>query len=232
VLLLTAYFSKPPQGSPRPLSPSEWGRFALWLKGRGISPEALLREDPGSLLAGWEDRAVNVDRIRYLIGRAGALGLALEKWQRTGRWVVTRSDGEYPARLKSRLRTDSPPLLFECGNSKLLGAGGMAVVGSRNASVDDLAFASRLGALAAAQGLSIVSGGARGIDEAAMLGALTREGTVIGVLGEGLLRAATSAKYRKGLMTRNLVHRIAFQSRGRVRRRQRDGPQQVHLLRC
>jgi predicted Rossmann fold nucleotide-binding protein DprA/Smf involved in DNA uptake len=205
VLLLTAYFSKPAEGSPRPLSPTEWGRFALWLKERGVSPEALLGEDPGLLLTGWEDRTVSADRIRYLIGRAGALGLALEKWQRAGIWVVTRSDIEYPARLKKRLKTDSPPLLFGCGNRKLLGGGGIAVVGSRNATEEDLAFASRLGGMAAAQGLSVVSGGARGIDEAAMLGALEREGTVIGVLAEGLLRAVTSAKYRKGLMARNLV---------------------------
>lgn len=205
VLLLTAYFSKPPEGSPRPLSPSEWGRFALWLKERGVSPEAFLREDPSLVLAGWEDRAVSVDRIRYLIGRGGALGLALEKWRRAGLWIVTRSDIEYPARLKRRLKTDSPPLLFGCGNPKLLGGGGIAVVGSRDATEEDLAFASWLGGVAAAQGLSIVSGGARGIDEAAMLGALEREGTVIGVLGEGLLRLATSAKYRKGLMNRNLV---------------------------
>jgi len=205
VLLLTAYFSKPAESSPRPLSPTEWGRFALWLKERGVSPEALLGEDPGLVLAGWEDRTVSEDRIRYLIGRAGALGLALEKWQRAGIWVVTRSDIEYPARLKKRLKIDSPPLLFGCGNRKLLGSGGIAVVGSRNATEEDLAFASRLGGMAAAQGLSVVSGGARGIDEAAMLGALEREGTVIGVLAEGLLRAVTSARYRKGLMARNLV---------------------------
>jgi predicted Rossmann fold nucleotide-binding protein DprA/Smf involved in DNA uptake len=64
------------------------------------------------VLAGWEDRTVREDRIRYLIGRAGGggLGLALEKWQRAGIWVVTRSDIEYPARLKQRLKTDSPPL--------------------------------------------------------------------------------------------------------------------------
>ncbi|HXR36787.1 MAG TPA: DNA-processing protein DprA [Candidatus Binataceae bacterium] len=131
--------------------------------------------------------------------------MALEKWQRAGIWVVTRSDIEYPARLKKRLKTDSPPLLFGCGNRKLLGSGGLAVVGSRNATQEDLAYASRLGGMAAAQGLSVVSGGARGIDEAAMLGALEREGTVIGVLAEGLLRAVTSARYRKGLMARNLV---------------------------
>ena len=205
VLLLTAYFSKPAEGSPRPLSPTEWGRLAHWLKERGVSPDILLGEEPGLTLAGFEDRNVSVDRIRYLIGRAGALGLALEKWQRAGLWVVTRSDVEYPPRLKRRLKTDSPPLLFGCGNRKLLDGGGIAVVGSREATQDDLAFASRLGGIAADQGLSIVSGGARGIDEAAMLGALEREGTVIGVLADSLLRAVTSAKYRKGLMARNLV---------------------------
>ena len=54
VLLLTAYFSKAVAGSPRPLSPGEWGRFALWLKEQGVLPEALLSEDPGVILADWK----------------------------------------------------------------------------------------------------------------------------------------------------------------------------------
>jgi predicted Rossmann fold nucleotide-binding protein DprA/Smf involved in DNA uptake len=53
--------------------------------------------------------------------------------------------------------------------------------------------------------MPIVSGGARGIDEAAMLGALERQGTAIGVLADSLLRASTSAKYREHLMVNNLV---------------------------
>jgi predicted Rossmann fold nucleotide-binding protein DprA/Smf involved in DNA uptake len=118
---------------------------------------------------------------------------------------MARSDAYYPSRLKQRLRTDSPPVLFGSGNRKLLGSQGIAVVGSRNASESDLSFATSLGSLAAAQGFSVVSGGARGIDEAAMLGALNCEGTAIGVLAEGLLRASISTKYRKGLMSRNLV---------------------------
>ena len=133
------------------------------------------------------------------------LGLALEKWNRAGLWVMTRSDIDYPGRLKQRLRTDSPPILFGCGDRKLLQAQGVAVVGSRDATEDDLAFATRLGDMAAMQGLSIVSGGARGVDEAATLGALNCEGTAVGILAEGLLRAAISSKYRKGLMARNLV---------------------------
>src|SRR5260370_40726886 len=94
VLLLTAYFSKPVEGSPRPLSPTEWGRLAHWLKERRASPEALLGEDPGSALAGFEDRSVSVDRIRYFIGPAEALELAVQKLQRAVRGVGTHTDGD------------------------------------------------------------------------------------------------------------------------------------------
>jgi predicted Rossmann fold nucleotide-binding protein DprA/Smf involved in DNA uptake len=205
VLLLTAYFSKTVKDEPRPLSPTEWGRFALWLKEHGVSPGDLLTDDPTRLLNGWVDGKVSLERILALLGRAGALGLALEKWQRAGLWVLIRSDAEYPERFKKHLKTDSPPVLFGCGNRNLLNRGGLGVIGSRDASSDDLNFTTHLGETAAQQGLSIVSGGARGVDETAMLGALMREGTALGVLADSLLRAATSAKYRKALMANNLV---------------------------
>ena len=205
VLLLTSHFTKSDKGEPRPLSTREWGKFAYWLKDRGLQPDSLLSEDPRRLLSGWMDRGITQDRIEYLLGRGGALGLALEKWQRAGLWVLTRSDSEYPERLKKRLKLEAPPVLFGCGNRSLLNRRGIAVVGSRNASDADLSFATQLGADAASQGFSVVSGGARGIDESAMLGALEREGTVVGVLADGLLRSATSAKYRKHLMSKDLV---------------------------
>jgi predicted Rossmann fold nucleotide-binding protein DprA/Smf involved in DNA uptake len=151
------------------------------------------------------DRTVTVHRIESLLGRGGALGLALEKWERAGLWLMTRSDADYPERLKRRLRTDSPPLLFGCGDRSLAGRGHLAVVGSRDAGDGDIAFAEGLGAKASWQGLCVVSGGARGIDEAAMRGALEHEGTAIGVLADSLLRSAISAKYRKHLLAKNLV---------------------------
>ena len=206
VLLLTAWFTKPGKGEPKPLTPKEWGRFALWLKDRGMAPEALLRgNDLDAALFGWSDKAVDVARIRALLERAGALGIALEKWQRAGLWVMTRSDPDYPARLKRRLKTDAPPVLFGSGNRQLLNQGGIAVVGSRDASEEDLAFTTDLGGKVALQGRSVVSGGARGVDEASMLGALGQDGTVIGVLADSLLRASSSAKYRRALMDKNLV---------------------------
>lgn len=206
VLLLTAWFTKPGKTDPKPLTPTEWGRFAIWLKDKGLAPEALLNDnDPMRNLSGWTDRSITPERIAHLLGRAGALGLALEKWQRAGLWVMTRSDSDYPSRLKKRLKFDAPPVLFGCGNRQLLDQGGIAVIGSREATETDLAFTTRLGGDIALQGYTVVSGGARGVDETAMLGALEKEGTVVGILSDSLLRAATSAKYRKSLMAKNLV---------------------------
>jgi predicted Rossmann fold nucleotide-binding protein DprA/Smf involved in DNA uptake len=133
------------------------------------------------------------------------MGLALEKWQRAGLWVMTRSDADYPVRLKKRLRFEAPPVLFGCGDRGLLNRAGIAVVGSQAAGGEELGDASRLGTEIALQGFSVVSGGTRGVDETAMLSALESQGTAAGVLADSLLRAATSAKYRRGLMGKTLV---------------------------
>jgi len=204
-LLLTSYFTKARGEDARPLTNKEWGRFALWLKDKDISPADLLAADPKALLNGWHDARISTDRIMELLNRGHSLALAVEKWHRAGLWVVTRSDSEYPRRLKHRLKTDSPPVLFGCGNKAFLNAGGLAVIGSRNASDADLDFTDQVGAKAATEGIAIVSGGARGVDESAMLGAIRQGGVVIGVMADSLLKAATSSKWRKGLMDSHVV---------------------------
>lgn len=113
--------------------------------------------------AGWHDARLTHDRILQLLSRGHSLALATEKWLRTGLWVVTRSDVAYPWRLKQRLKTESPPALFGAGDMGLLNAGGLAVVGSRNASGVDLSYATQLGGKAASSGIPVVSGGARGV---------------------------------------------------------------------
>lgn len=204
-MLLTAPFGKTSSADAKPLSNGEWARFAAWLKDHDLEPASLLKGDQERLLVEWTDPKITVPRIESLLDRGVALGLALEKWQRAGLWVLTRSDPEYPRRLKQRLRTGSPPVLFGCGHQPLLNAGGVAVVGSRDASEDDLAFTTELGRKVASEGLSIISGGARGVDQSAMLGSLEGEGTAVGVLANGLLKSATSLRYRKHIQARNLV---------------------------
>lgn len=205
VLLLTAHFSKSSGGTAKPLTPKEWGRFAVWLKDHALTPEQLMMNQPKDLLEGWSDRQITLERLESLLNRGSALAIAMEKWLRAGLWVMTRADKDYPSRLKRRLGTDSPAVLYGCGNRSLLNSGGLAVIGSRKAAEDDLDYTRRIGAAAASQGYSIVSGGARGVDETAMLAALEKEGTAVGVLADSLLRACSSSKYRRHLLAKNLV---------------------------
>ncbi|MDE0694876.1 MAG: DNA-processing protein DprA [Boseongicola sp.] len=204
-MLLTVSLGRPDNAGERPLSAKEWSRLAAWLKERELEPSDLVKGDLKSTLSGWMDRSVPLSRLEHLLDRGGALGLALERWRRAGIWVVARSEPDYPDRLKRRLQLGSPPILFGCGDKALLGRGGIAVVGSRNAAREDLEFAENLGCAAARQGFSIVSGGARGVDERAMLGALGTDGAAIGVLADSLLRAGTSERFRKHLLAGDLV---------------------------
>jgi len=205
VLLLTSHLSKPKKDSFRPLTPREWGRFSKWLKDSLLVPEDLLSGNVSEKLSGWSDEKISIDRLESLISRGASLSIAMEKWLRAGLWVMTRSDPDYPNFLKDRLRLDAPALLFGSGNRSLLKGGGLAVVGSRKISEDDLNFSKILGQFTAQDGHTIVSGGAKGVDETAMLGALEVEGTVIGVLSDSLLRVSLSAKYREHLVSKNLV---------------------------
>ncbi len=205
VLLLNVSFGKSDPGGSKPLSKGEWARFAGWLKEKGLEPSVLLKGDLDALPEGWEDRRITRDRLRALLNRGAALGLSLERWQRAGLWVLTRSDADYPERLKQRLGRAAPAVLFGCGNKALLERGGIAVVGSRNAGEDGLEFARELGAEAAAQDYSLVSGGARGVDRYAMQGALERDGAALGVLADSLLRSAMAADYRQYILSGDLA---------------------------
>ncbi|MBX8492646.1 DNA-protecting protein DprA [Pseudomonas cichorii] len=205
ILLLTCHFSKSAKNDVKPLSPTEWGRFALWLNEQGSTPASLLSENPRTVLHGWSDAGITLERIEQLLNRGHALAFALEKWSRAGIWVLTRSDNDYPKLLKQRLRTAAPAVLFGCGNASLLNQLGISVVGSRNASHADLDYARTFGQHLAQAGLNVISGAAKGIDEESMLGGLEGEGSAVGVMADSLFKAATSSKWRQGLMAKKLV---------------------------
>ena len=205
VLLLNLRLKQLGSNHANPLSPGEWSRFAQWLYSKNRTPDVLLREDTRTVLHGFEDRAISVERVDALLNRGVALGVALERWQRAGIWVLTRSDNEYPKQLKRLLHWEAPAFLFGIGNKNLLNIKGIAVVGSRKAAVEECRYASNVGRIVSEQGFNLVSGGARGIDSNAMTGALASEGTVTAVLANGLLKASTSRKFRQHLMEQNLV---------------------------
>lgn len=205
ILLLAGHFNASPAGDARPLTVGEWGRLAEFLRATGIAPRALLEKDALDLLSGYVDKNITIGRIEALLRRGTAMAVALEKWSRANIWVISRADAAYPDRLKKRLGQMSPPILYGCGNSQLLDKGGVGIVGSRNVSAEDLAYTEELARKTAISGFSVVSGGAKGVDQKAMLSALEIEGNVVGVLADSLLRATTSPKYRQHLVNNNLL---------------------------
>ena len=205
ILLLAAQFSAARKSEPKPLTPVEYGKLSVWLRDNQFQPLDLLsRLDVLKKI--WEAPApkITLDRLEYLLGRGMAMGVALEKWNSAGIWILTRADGEYPTRLKKILGQQCPPVLFGVGEKRLLEKGGLAVVGSRNVDAEDEQYTRQIAGAASAAGMNLVSGGARGVDETAMLAALEAEGTALGVLANDLLSAAVSGKWKPHLRRNDL----------------------------
>jgi len=110
-----------------------------------MAPADLLTTNNIDILKEYEGSKIIQDRILSLLDRGNAMALSLQKWQNFGIWIMTRVDEEYPIALKRKLGQKSPPILYGAGDKKILNTKGITIVGSRDASMDDLEFAFQLG---------------------------------------------------------------------------------------
>jgi len=209
ILLLTAHLSLgerpgPPPG-PTPLTLSEYNRLARFLRDQKRQPADLLGPEAAAILERSPDAATDPGRTAELLARGVELAQAVDRWYARSLWILSRADAQYPRRLKARLKEDAPLILYGCGEAALLESGGLAVVGSRNADAAGLEEADRVAQLAARARITIVSGGAKGIDRAAMSAALTAGGHAIGVLSDSLERAALARDNRQPLIDGQLL---------------------------
>jgi DNA processing protein len=205
ILLLTApLIAGQGKSSPDLLSPGEYKRLAQHLRELKHQPSDLLSPEADELLRKCQ-AIVDASRLERLLGRGFLLSQVIERWQARAIWVVSRADPEYPRRLKLRLREDSPAVLYGCGDLALLETGGLAVVGSRHVDDDLIEYTMDVGRLAARAGRTIVSGGAKGIDQSAMRGALEAGGRVCGVLADSLEKTAMNRENRNLLLDGQLV---------------------------
>lgn len=205
ILLLTAPLMAG-RGNPTTdlLTPGEYKRLARRLRELQSQPSDMLATDSTELL-GACSQVVDEERLRRLLGRGFQLSQAVEHWHTRAIRVVSRADEAYPQRLKARLKEDSPAVLYGCGDLDLLETGGLAVVGSRNVDVALIDYTMEIGRLCAAAGRTLVSGGAKGIDQASMRGAIEAGGRVIGVLADSLERISMQRENRDLLMEDQLV---------------------------
>lgn len=205
ILLLTAPLLVGKGGGTEfPLAPREYKLLARRLRELQSQPSDLLGSNAMSLIEGL-DPVIAAERIQRLLDRGFQLSQALERWSARAIWVLSRADSTYPKRLKARCKEDAPPVIYGCGDVKLLETAGLAVVGSRKVDDKNLRFTRQVASLVAKSGRSIVSGGARGVDQAAMGESLREGGGAIGVLADGLLRAALNRENREFLMDDRLI---------------------------
>ncbi len=188
-----------------PLGAAEWRRIGGRLRDAGINRQAeLLAAGP----AFWERCGLEPEdetRLRCLLERAPALDAELKRLEGRGISALTRADAGYPARLRRRLGGMAPPVLFGAGRWDLLTRAGLAVVGSRGVDDDGAAFTREVARRCAADGLMVVTGGAKGVDRIAMAAALEAGGAVLGVMPGDLERAAGKSDVRPWLGDEELL---------------------------
>lgn len=121
---------------------------------------------------------------------AGEVAAVARRLAGLGAQVCVAGEPGYPARLAMAWPELGAPLwLFVRGGAEGRlpeGTGAVAVVGTRRPTLDGLATARELGRVLAGHGAVVVSGMARGIDQAAHQGALDVGGPTVAVLGTGL----------------------------------------------
>lgn len=100
--------------------------------------------------------------------------------------LLTWLDDTYPRRLKEI--NQSPPVLYSRGQLIPEDEWAIAVVGTRRVSAYGRQVAEQLGSFLARNGVTVVSGLARGVDAIAQQAALDAGGRTIAVLGNGLDR--------------------------------------------
>ena len=193
------------QPSVKPLGAVEYRRLArlLW-ESKRRRPADLLGSDARKVLNECGTR-LDSKRLERLLGRRLLLDEAVERWRERDIWVLSGADEDagYPRRRLKRLGEEMPPVLYGSGDAGILSNGGLAVVGSRNVREALIEYTENVGRLVAVAGHGLVSGGARGVDRAAMRGALDSGGRVVGVLADGLEKVLP--EHRKALKDGRLV---------------------------
>jgi DNA processing protein len=153
------------------------------------SPESVLNQDLSVLHGLLKEETLLAIRDFQTHGMSSVIGqkaLADLNWlaAQPDVHLISTLDSTYPDLLRQIPKL--PPLLFVRGDIHLLSLPQIAIVGSRNPSSGGAENAHRFAEFLAANGFTITSGLALGVDAAAHQGALAAKGRTIAVMGTGL----------------------------------------------
>lgn len=159
------------------LTSAGWRR----LLGTFGSPSEVI-EQSADVLAGFIDRET---ATAISLGAEDSRLRAAIDWARAeDHFILTPDDPRYPALL---LETPgAPPVLYAKGRLELLQRPTIAIVGSRNATMQGMRNAKAFARELSSAGICVVSGLALGIDAAAHEAAIGESGSTAAVLGAGI----------------------------------------------
>ena len=169
-----------------------WVGFNL-VKGIGAARLRMLQDHFGSVESAWHAPAQALQAAglnpklveKFLAVRSGdALDKVWDRIQAVGIDVLTWEDAGYPRRLKEI--DQPPPVLYVRGNILEQDDWTVAVVGTRRITAYGRQVSEQIASFLAANGVTVISGLARGVDSAAHKAALEAGGRTIAVLGNGV----------------------------------------------
>ena len=180
-LLLTCQLGNPER---KPLTTAQFRNLASRISAmekpsqdRGLTPE--------DLIAIGYDRGM-ASRIVGLLEDKELLQRYLYRGKLRDCYPISRVSEGYPRVVRKRLGLDAPSCLWAKGDSALLDTPTVALVGSRDLQEPNRAFAEMVGREAARQGITLVSGNARGADRTAQEACLDAGGRVISIVADEL----------------------------------------------
>jgi len=140
----------------------------------------------------WKDTchlsASTVEKLEQARAKLAGQAFLIEQLNHNHIHLLTLLDDNYPHLLKTSLKHDqAPPVLFYAGDLRILERQTIAIIGSRKAGEESLAFTRTVSSYLAEHGANIISGNARGVDRSAYEGATsTAEGCTTVVLPHGI----------------------------------------------
>lgn len=163
------------------LAKLESPRKAVALVDHFGGPDDVFRAGIEDLAAAGEMSVKTAERFRAMASEP--VDSEIEALEKAGARIITYRDGEYPANLRQIY--DPPVALFVRGELREEDRFAVGIVGTRRPTEYGKSMAFKISRDLAQRGLTIVSGGARGVDTCAHTGAI-QAGRTIAVLGSGI----------------------------------------------
>lgn len=151
-----------------------WIDLTTEVRFRGGAQAALDALEPETLFASPERQASYEEALQDVAG-----------WEAEGLSFLTVTDDRYPGSVRDIHQ--APPFLFALGELRQIDVG-VSVVGSREASPSGLKMATSIATALVGDGISVISGLAKGIDTAAHTATLAASGRPVGIIGTGIRR--------------------------------------------